>query len=77
MVSHLVFEPHDPGQGSPHFLLIQAKFGAHSVLIVHSGLQDGGLPMKSGKHEHTDCPLIDLHWLLGPQGDGLQGRLIV
>lgn len=47
------------------------------MLIVHSGLHAGGLPMNSGKHEQTDCPLMGLHWLLGPQGEGLQGLLIV
>jgi hypothetical protein len=29
--------------------------------------------MKPGTHEHTACPLISRHWLLGPHGDGLQG----
>lgn len=41
--------------------------------MTHSGRQDGGLPRKPGTHEHTACPLICLHWLLGPHGEGLQG----
>lgn len=37
--------PQDPGQGSRHFSLIQAVMLEHSELILHSGLQLGGLPM--------------------------------
>lgn len=44
-----------------------------SELIMHSGLQVGGEPMKLAWQEHTACSLTTLHWLLGPQGDGLQG----
>lgn len=42
---HKAFTPQDPGQGSLHFSLIQAKLLGHSELTVHSGLQFGGLPL--------------------------------
>lgn len=37
--------PQEPKQGFSHFSLIQAKLLGQSGLIVHSGLQFGGLPM--------------------------------
>lgn len=54
---------------------MQASFGAHSELTMHSGLHVGGLPIKPGTQEQTAWLLISLHWLFGPQGDGLQGFL--
>ena len=42
---HCAPAPQDPGHGSRHFSLRQAKLLAHSELITHSGLQFGGLPM--------------------------------
>lgn len=50
---HLEFKPQDPGQGSLHFWLLQASFCAQSELTVHSGLQVGGVPIYSGRQEHT------------------------
>jgi len=47
--------PHVPGQGSPHRWLRQAWVGAHSAFEVHSGRQEGGAPIKLGRHEHTAC----------------------
>lgn len=38
---------------------------------MHSGRQLGGDPTYSIKQEHTAWPLIVLHWLLGPHGEGL------
>lgn len=38
------FKPHNPGHGSLHFWLIQARWGGHSVLTRHSGRQCGGVP---------------------------------
>lgn len=70
---HKAFNPQVPGHGSIHFWLTQALFIEHSVEITHSGLQIGGLPMKPGTQEQTAWPLISLHWLLGPQGEGLHG----
>lgn len=42
---------------------------------MHSGLQAGGLPMTPGWQEQTDTPLLILHKLFGPQGDGWHGFL--
>lgn len=39
----------------------------------HSGLHVGGVPINPCTQEHTDWPLISLHWLFGPHGVGLQG----
>lgn len=47
----------------------------HSGLITHSGLQFGGLPMKLGKQEQDGEPLISLHSLFDPQGEGTHGFL--
>lgn len=43
--------------------------------MIHSGLHDGGVPMKSGKQVHTAWPLDSLQTLFGPQGDGKHGFL--
>lgn len=67
------FKPQDPGHGSTHFLLMQAKLLEHSELIVHSGRQFGGIPMYCERQEQDGSPLISLHWELGPHGDGLHG----
>lgn len=69
------FCPHGFGHGSIHFWFRQAKFNGHSELILHSGLQSGGDPLKSGKQVHTACPLFSLQLLFGPQGDGVHGRV--
>lgn len=58
-----------------HFWFKQARSNGHSELLTHSGLQVGGLPINPGTQEQTAWPFIALHWLLGPQGDGLQGFL--
>lgn len=42
---HSALIPQDPGHGSVHFSLIQAKELGHSELMLHSGLQLGGVPM--------------------------------
>jgi len=73
IVWQLAFWPHIPGHGSLHFCPIQALSRLHSVLITHSGRQLGGLPIYSGRHEHIAWPFFSLHWLFGPQGDGLHG----
>lgn len=70
---HRAPTPQVPGHGSLHFWFEQASLRLQSELTTHSGLQDGGLPMKPGTHEHTACSLMLRHWLLGPQGDGLHG----
>jgi len=40
---------------------------------MHSALQLGGLPIKSGKHVHTGSSLRGWHCELGPHGFGLHG----
>lgn len=72
---HLAPTPQDPGHGSLHFSRIQAKLLAHSELIVHSGRQFGGLPIKLPTHEHEGDPPISRHCELGPQGDGKHGSI--
>lgn len=68
--------PHVPGQGFIHFWFIHAWLKRHSELVTHSGLQVGGLPINPSTQEHTAWPLISLHLLYGPHGEGLQGLLI-
>lgn len=71
---HSAFSPQDPGQGSTHFKLTQAKFFGQSGLVTHSGLQLGGLPRYDGRQEHFDVPIdVTSHREFGPQGDGTQG----
>lgn len=65
--------PQDPGHGSLHFSLMQARLLGHSGLMVHSGLQLGGEPVYSGRHEHDGVPPLSLHCEYGPQGEGTQG----
>lgn len=55
------YKPHEPGQGSWHFCLMQACILEHSALIVHSGWQLGGCPIYAGKQEHDGTPLILRH----------------
>jgi len=45
----------------------------HSLLLTHSGLQSGGLPIKSGKQEQEGALFTISHLLLNPHGDGMQG----
>jgi hypothetical protein len=40
---------------------------------MHSGLQFGGLPIISERHEHDGWSLIALHCAFEPQGEGWQG----
>lgn len=71
--SHLAPTPQDPAQGFMHFWLLHASDRPQSELTTHSGRQAGGEPLYDGKHEQTDWPLIGLHWLYGPHGDGWHG----
>lgn len=73
---HLAPIPQVPGQGSLHFWFMHASAWAQSVLTTHSGLHVGGLPMYPVTHVQTAKPLISLHWLFGPHGDGLQGCVV-
>lgn len=67
--------PQEPGHGSRHFWLMQAKLLAHSSFIVHSGLQLGGLPSKLAWQEQDGIPLRLRQTEFGPQGDGMHGSL--
>lgn len=64
---------HCPTHGFTHRLLMQALSIAHSLFIVHSGRQLGGVPTNSDWQLHTAWELTSRHWLFGPQGDGVQG----
>lgn len=48
---HSALFPHISLQGFLHLLLIQARWLAHSLLLIHSGLQFGGAPTKLGRQE--------------------------
>ena len=73
--SHLALIPHTPTQGLEHLRLIQARAGAHSLLITHSGLHAGGAPKYPGKQVHTGRDSTTRHSAFGPQGDGWQGSV--
>lgn len=73
ITAHSAFWPHVPGQGSTHFRLIHAKLFGHSLLLMHSGLQFGGVPINSGKQEQDGESPVTLHCEFGPHGDGWQG----
>lgn len=66
-------DPQAPTQGSEHFLFIQAKLFAHSLLLAHSGRQFGGVPIYSEIHEHDGVSFIFWHTEFGPHGVGTQG----
>lgn len=63
--------------GFTHLLLLQASLGEQSVLTLHSGLHEGGLPINPTTHEQTACPFISRHWLFGPHGLGWHGCKLV
>lgn len=73
---HSAFSPQTPGQGSLHLLFIQANVFGHSLLLIHSGLQLGGCPLNSGRHEQLGDSLITLHMAFDPHGDGWQGFIL-
>lgn len=72
---HSVLEPHEPGQGFLHFLLMQANCVSHSLLLTHSGLQFGGDPVKSARQEHEGKLFIASHRAFGPHGELSQGLM--
>lgn len=75
IVRHSVFTAHEPGQGSLHFWLIHARWLEQSLLLLHSGLQFGGIPMNSLRQEQEGLLFSTRHWAFGPQGDGWQGSV--
>lgn len=70
---HSALRPHWPRQGSAHLLFMQALLDGHSLFIVHSGLQLGGVPIKFDWQLQTAWPFDSLQILLGPHGDGTHG----
>lgn len=73
MTRHSAFCPQVSRHGFSHRCLMQLKCNGHSEFITHSGLQFGGFPWKEDKQEQIAWPLISLHWLFGPHGEGWQG----
>lgn len=70
---HCASKPQAPTQGFLHLLFIQAIWFGHSLLLVHSGRQFGGVPINSEAHEQEGELCIDLHIELGPHGEGTHG----
>lgn len=68
------FAPQEPTHGFWHFWLMQAKWLAHSLLLTHSALQLGGLPMKPGKHVHSNLSSRAWQCEFGPHGFGVHGE---
>ena len=52
LTSHFALTPHNPGQGSWHFLLMHALSIGQSAFTTHSGLQFGGEPIIPGRQVH-------------------------
>lgn len=52
---------------------MHAKCDGHSEFATHSGLQYGGVPTYSGKHEQEGVSPLARHSAFGPQGDGRHG----
>ena len=73
ITSHSALEPQAPGHGSRHLLLMQTRLEAHSLWILHSGLQFGGEPMCPGRQEHATKVSWGLHRENGPHGSELHG----
>lgn len=70
---HSAFVPHKLGHGFVHFCCTQTWLAGHSELDMHSGLQFGGVPLYSGRHEQEDNSLTTWQRAYGPHGDGWQG----
>lgn len=68
-------KPQEPGQGSRHFWLIHAKWVGHSLLLMHWGLQLGGIPINSDKQEQDGVSPFTWHCEFGPHGDGTHGSI--
>lgn len=66
-------EAQGPGQTATQRCCTQALVKSHSELVTHSGLQEGGVPIKFCRHEQTAKPFWTLQTLLGPQGLGWHG----
>ena len=75
MTLHWAPVPQEPGQGSRHFSRMQAKLLGQSGLMVHSGLQFGGVPIYVGKQEQEGVLPTLRHCELGPHGFGRHGLI--
>lgn len=77
LTEQVAWAPHTPGHGSRHLLFMQARWFAHSGLIVHSCLHSTyGSPCSPGKHVQDAAPFLSLHSALIPHGLGLHGSII-
>ncbi len=72
---HWELSPQEPGHGSRHLLLIQARLRGQSPFITHSGRQLGGAPVNPGRQLQLAWWLTFWHCELGPHGDGTHGFL--
>ena len=70
---HCAPTPHEPGHGSLHFSLMEARLLLQSEFIEDSGWQFGGDPRYDGKHEQDGIFPTGWHIEWGPQGDGIHG----
>lgn len=75
MTWHLALTPQVPRHGSSHFCWMQARFVEQSLFRIHSGLQEGGVPIYWGKQEQAAWLKVARHCENGPHGEGLQGFL--
>lgn len=74
---HWAFLPQTPGHGSMQWLLTQAKFIAHSGLVVHSGLHIWyGSPNMLGRQVQDAALTLSRQTAFMPQGDGWHGSII-
>lgn len=73
----MAFRPQVPGHGSWHLFIRHACVNEHSALTIHSGLQDGGAPIRPGWQEQTACPSVTRQILFWPQGEGLHGSISI
>lgn len=74
---HSAFTPQALTHGSLHFWFTHAKCEAHSLLLIHSGLQYGGCPWYFGMQVQDGDPLISWHTELGPHGEGWHGFITI
>lgn len=72
---HTACRPQACTHGSLHFWDTQANAAGHSALIVHSGRQLGGAPIKPGWQLHAGISPELIHIELGPHGDGWHGSM--
>lgn len=69
--------PQACSQGFLHLCETQANVAGHSALIVHSGRQFGGAPIKVGWQLHAGVSCDFTHIEFGPHGDGWHGSIVI